>query len=184
MKSPIAEIIRQRRTIHQFESDRLPSEEDILSAIEHAVWAPNHYVSEPWHFYLLGPETKEKICALNAELVKSVRGEEAGEIKLKRWREIPGWLLLTCSYSRNALREREDYAACCCAAQNLMLYLWDIGIGMKWTTGGVIRDKRFQDIIGLDPEHESVVGLFWYGYPKEVPQVSRKPIEDKLSYLP
>ncbi len=52
----VAEHIRGRRTIKLFH-DRPVSRELILDAIEAARWAPSHHVTEPWHFYLLGPET-------------------------------------------------------------------------------------------------------------------------------
>ena len=184
MSTDITSLIKNRRTIHHFNEEPIPEDKIILDAIKHAIWAPNHHMSEPWHFYLLGGQTKEKICKLNAEIVKSVRGDKAAEMKLQRWRNIPGWLLLTCQYSEDALRQREDYAACCCAAQNMMLYLWSIDVGVKWTTGKVTRDRRFYDVTGIDSKLETVVGLFWYGYPKEVTKGFRKPVEGVHTVLP
>ena len=183
-KPDIADIIQQRRTIHNFKTDPVPPVAEIHCAITMAFCAPNHHATEPWRFYLIGDETKEKICRLNADMIEAVRGEKAARIKLDRWREIPGWLLLTCNSSANEIRAREDYAACCCAAQNMMLYLWSVGIGVKWTTGGVTRDPRFYEILGIDPEQEAVVGMFWYGYPDELPQTDRKISEDKIITLP
>ena len=180
----VARTIRARRTIHNFQPGRLPPREHIIEAINHAMWAPNHHLTEPWRFYLLGEETKERICVLNAEILQQARGEEAARIKLQRWREIPGWVLMTCNESKNRIRAMEDYAACCCAAQNFMLYLWSLEIGVKWSTGGVIRNRGFYDIVGMDPEQESVVGLFWYGYAQDIPQSTRKRNEDNIIELP
>ena len=70
---------------------------------------------------------------------------------------MPGWLVVTCELSDDALRRREDYAACCCGVQNFMLYLWRHGIGVKWTSGPVIRDPVFYDLIWVDPACEEVV---------------------------
>ena len=64
-------------------------------------------------------------------------------------------------------QQEEDYAACACAVQNLMLYLWQAGIGVKWTTGQVTRDPRLYEILGVDGDMERVTGLFWYGYPAD-----------------
>ena len=184
MTTDVCRTIRDRRTIHNFQPGKIPPRELVLEAVSHAMWAPNHHLTEPWKFYLIGEETRDRICVLNADMLKRARGEEAAGIKLKRWREIPGWLLLTCSVSKNSIRAREDYAACCCAAQNFMLYLWSKDIGVKWSTGGVTRNPQFFDIVGMDPEQESVVGLFWYGYPLEVPRTSRQGREEKLIELP
>ena len=86
--------------------------------------------------------------------------------------------------SADGLRDREDYAACCTAVQNFMLYLWKAGVGSKWTTGDITRDPRFHDILGIDPGTESVIGLIWYGYPKITPAQSRKGLDDVLTELP
>ena len=179
----ISEVIASRRTIHNFQGGNMPPEEKILTAIELAVCAPNHHATEPWRFYLIGSEAKEKICQLNAAMIGEVRGDKAAEIKLNRWREVPGWLLLTCDKSANEIRFMEDYAACCCAAQNLMLYLWGEGIGVKWTTGSVTREERFYKIMEIDPDSEFIVGLFWYGYPSDIPETDRKSVKNKLKKL-
>ncbi len=184
MSLTISDTIKSRRTIHQFRADNVPSADEIRLAIEQAVWAPNHHLTQPWRFHLLGPETKESICHLNAELVREKKGEKAAEIKLRRWSEMPGWLLLSCENSEDELRQKEDYAACCCVAHNLSLILWENNVGMKWTTGAVTRDQRFFDIVQLDSRRHFVVGLFWYGYPADIPQATRKPVNEFLEILP
>ena len=82
------------------------------------------------------------------------------------------------------MREREDYAACAAAIQNLMLYLWKAGVGSKWTTGDITRDARFADVIGFDEAEEFVVGLVWYGYPKLTPEQRRSELGQRLTELP
>ena len=180
----IKDLVKNRRTIHQFKPEPVPDEVTLRAAIEQAIWAPNHYLTQPWRFYLLGAESKERICLLNSQLVNEKQGERAAQVKLRRWREVPGWLLLTCLKSDDEVTMRENYASCCCVAQNLMLILWDSGIGVKWTTGAVTRTRDFHDIVGADPALEEVVGLFWYGYPAEIPAAERKPLDQVLTKLP
>jgi len=174
LQDPVAEIIRDRRTISSFKPGK-PPRDALIRGIDVARWAPNHHLTEPWRFYLLSDEVKREVVELNARMVTEASGEKAGAGKRERWIAIPGWMVLTCARSSDPLRQREDYAACCCAAQNLSLYLWSQGIGMKWTTGDVIRSAEFYDLIWVDPEVEEVVGLFWYGYPAEVPATVRRP---------
>lgn len=171
----IAGIIRNRRTINFFKPE-VPPREILLQGIELARWAPNHHLTEPWRFYLLSDQIKQQIVELNARMVTEVDGEEAGRAKRERWSGIPGWLAVTCIRSKDERRQKEDYAACCCAMQNLSLFLWSQGIGMKWTTGAVTRTEEFYDLIWVDPVVEEVVGLFWYGYPDEIPVGVRKPV--------
>jgi nitroreductase len=151
---------------------------------ETQTWAPNHYVSEPWSFIWPGKETVERIVDLNAEIITAAKTPELGEHKRKQWSEKPGWLVVTCTRNDDALREREDYAACCAAVQNFMLYLWKAGIGSKWTTGAITRDPRFLDLLGIDANDRFVVGMIWFGYPKVTPTQSRKDVDEILTRLP
>lgn len=170
----LTEAMHTRRTIHLYKSISPPASV-IRKGIALAQQAPNHKLTAPWHFYLIGPETAEKIAHENARLVTERKGEKAGANKLARWMAMPGWLALTCQRSPgNTYREQEDYAACCCAAQNLQLYLWSKGIGMKWGTGAITRDQALFDLLGIDSAKEFVVGLFSYGYPAETPDPPRK----------
>lgn len=180
----LADIITSRRTIHDFDPDKVPDKSVIKEAIASACWAPNHHLTEPWHFYHLGKETVADICELNKEMLALTKGIEAAEKKVKRWLEIPGWLVVTCQKSDDEIRYQEDYAACSCAIQNLMLLLWQQGIGTKWSTGPVTRDDRFYDLVWVNKEMETIIGIVWYGYPAEIPQTARKPLQQVLTELP
>ncbi len=180
----LAELIKSRRTIHDFMPGQVPDIAVIKQAITTACWAPNHHLTEPWRFYLLGHETVNSICELNKETLIETKGIETAERKYKRWMDIPGWLLVTCQKSNDELLFQEDYAASCCVIQNLMLCLWDEGIGTKWSTGPVTREDQFYDLVWVNKDLEKVVGLIWYGYPAEVPQTGRKPLQQVLTELP
>ena len=176
------EVIGSRRTINLYLQTPVP-EALVREAIDAATWAPNHHVTEPWTFYLLGPETIDACLDLVRRIVTEKKDARAGEFKAKNWSEKPGWLVVTCRRSGDDLRQREDYAACCAAVQNLLLFLWKAGVGTKWTTGDITRDPRFFEILGLDDD-EFVVGLIWYGYPKVTPGQSRKSAEEVTRKLP
>ena len=181
--SVVHQILRERRTSHHFSDEDIP-ESLIENAVESVRWAPNHYLTEPWRVYLLGPEVKNQIISLNTEIVGGSKGEKAAKIKATRWKEIPGWLLLNCIKSEDELRQSEDYAACCCGIQNLMLSFWADGVGVKWTTGEVTRDPRLSQIVGFNAEEEKVVGLLWFGVPKVVAEQKRKPIDHYFFRVP
>jgi len=155
----IARALRERRTIHEFTAST-PPDELIREAIDIARWAPNHHRTEPWYFYSLDRPTGLRIADLNSEILLTSKGEKIAAVKRKRWSEIPGWLVVSCTKSDDEIRAREDYAACACAVQNMSVYLWSKGVGMKWTTGAVTRDRRFFDIVGIDYEQSYVSGCF------------------------
>ena len=176
------QVLRSRRTIHNFRPE-IPPVELVMEAIEHARWAPNHKNTEPWHFYLPGLDTQQAIVDLNARIVAEKKGPDAGEKKRARWSSMPGWLVVTSKLCDNDLRCLEDYAATCCAVHNLSLFLWQHGIGTKWGTGAVTRDHRFFELMQIDPEAHQVVGLFWYGYPEQIPAQQRKPVKEIVTVL-
>ena len=105
----LAELIRGRRTINLYLQTPVPRDL-VLQAIEVATWAPNHHVTEPWHFYLLGPDSIGRCLDLCHEIVAASKGADAADFKRQSWSEKPGWLVVTCRRSEDALREREDYA--------------------------------------------------------------------------
>ena len=176
----LAERIRSRRTTKIYLKQPV-DRKLILDAIEVARWAPNHHLTEPWHFFLLGDKNK----AASAELIRTIVTEnktaEIGEHKFKSATAVPGWLVVTCRKSDDELRGREDYASCCCAIQNILLYLSEAGVASKWTTGLITRDPRFFELLEIDDDEEYVVGLIWYGYPKILPTQSRKEVGEILT---
>ena len=179
----LAERIRGRRTTNLFLKQKV-SARIVRDAIEVARWAPNHHLTEPWQFYLLG----ESAIAASIELIRdnAARKKDAafGEFKAESARKVPGWLVVTCRKSADEIRQLEDYASCCCAIQNLTLYLSEAGIASKWTTGDITRDPRFHEVLGSSPDEVFVVGLIWYGYPKILPEQSRKGLDVILTELP
>ena len=178
-----AEVLRGRRTVDQYLQTPVPTEL-VREALEAATWAPNHYVSEPWRFILPGENTIGRIIDLCSDIAAAAKGQDLADHKRQSWGEKPGWLIVTCSHSDDGLREQEDYAACCAAVQNFMLYLWKAGVGSKWTTGPITRDQRFFDIVGVDSTEAFVVGMLWFGYPKLTPTQSRTSLDDVLAELP
>ena len=71
----VLEAIHTRRTIAKFQPEPIPAETltEILAA---GIWAPNHRLTEPWRFVILGPETQRLL------------GERFGELKAEK---APAW---------------------------------------------------------------------------------------------
>jgi nitroreductase len=178
----IAERIRGRRTTNQFLKQAV-SRQLVYDAIELARWAPNHHLTEPWHFYLLGEKSRAACVELTRTIVTERKNADIAAHKAKTAAAVPGWLLVTCRKSDDALVQQEDYASCSCAIQNLLLYLSEADVAAKWATGPITRDSRFFELLGIDSEREFVVGLIWYGYPKILPTQARKAVSEILTEL-
>jgi len=178
-----AEVLQGRRTVDLYLQTPIP-DALVLEALEVAIWAPNHHVTEPWRFILPGEKTVKKILGRCEQLVCAKKGAELASHKRESWSEKPGWLVVTCQRSEDALRQQEDYAACSAAVQNFMLYLWKAGLGSKWTSGDITRDPEFLEILGINGDDAFVVGMIWFGYPKLTPTQMRKDVSEVVRKLP
>ncbi|WP_437192445.1 nitroreductase family protein [Planctomicrobium sp. SH527] len=177
VESDLATLIRTRRTINDYRPE-VPPQELVLQAIELARWAPNHKLTEPWRFHLIGKQTANEIVELSARQLEAEKGAEAAATRRSKWSQIPGWLFVTCQASADPVRDRENYAAVSCAIQNLTLFLWQQGIGSKWSTGPILQHPAFNELLKIDPSTEKMVGMIWYGYPLTQPAGKRRPVSD------
>ena len=160
--SPVHEALRTRRTVHNFDNSRAVPDEVLHRAVEAATYAPNHKMTEPWRFRRLGTDAIAAIASLNAA---SISDPDKAAKKAKRWAEIRNWLVVTSRITPgDDLLTREDYAATCCAVQNLQLSFAADNVGTKWTSGDIQRTPEFERICGVDGDAECVCGVIWYGY--------------------
>jgi len=181
----LMETILGRRTIPLFKATKEVPQELVEKAIEAASWAPNHHLTEPWRFYQLGPETTRAYLDLLFNVIKEYKSEKLANFKVEKGKTVPGWLVVTCANTgEGSVAKAEDYAAVSCAIQNMALVLWEAGVGMKWSTGIITRDDRFYELLGINRNFETIVGLIPYGYPKEIPEArDRKSVDQILSLL-
>lgn len=179
--------LSSRRTVNSFDPDLHVSDNVLNRAIECAIAAPNHKLTEPWRFIKVGEDTVKKIAKLNAQ---NIEDPDKAKKKQERWEKITGWCVVTSKLSEeNKVLEMEDYAATCCAIQNFMLSMWVEGVGTKWTSGDITRTQEFADLCGIEVGKEQVVGCIWYGFAsteqkKDAHKKRKKTIEDVLSKLP
>lgn len=183
-RSPAAadliQLLRERRSIPQrnFDQTITPDHGKVLEAIESARWAPNHRRTQPWKFYLLDDNRIKELGRQYAELLER-KGSKPEIIAARRseWGDAPGVVIITCTSAPEAdeVTQREDYAACAAAAQNMMLHLWAEGIASKWSTATAWDHEGFWQLLGHDtqPEGEYVVGFYFYGTPLALPPASR-----------
>lgn len=188
--SALHALISDRRTIHEFAPGALP--EGLLErALEAAITAPNHRLTEPWRFARTGPTTRQALLQLGLERLTrggTVTLPESAQQTIRSTVENPAELLIISQVldARPAVRS-EDYAAIACAIQNLTLVLWAEGVGSKWSTTELIEHPRTYELLGIDPERERIVGFLWLGYPEReaAPKARRKKcLADVLRTLP
>lgn len=185
----ILEIIKSRRSIYQFKP-RLISLDLLNQCLEAAIWAPNHKMTEPWRFWVLGKKTQTDLAVIYAEnraLKRAEKGSDSfNEIYQKamaKFLAIPQVILVGQMSAEDPMILKEDYAACSCAIQNLQLAAWELGIGVQWSTGPVIEDKRTYNTLKVDSSRLRLIGALYMGYPDCVGKSTRQPIEKVTTYL-
>lgn len=181
----VREAIKTRRSIVRFRDEPVPAEQ-LLEILEAGIWAPNHHLTEPWRFVVIGPETQGVLAERYGEL-RAIKIPEDAEARRERVRldsvakfaELPNVVAVIVNQEGDDKRRREDYAAACCAIQNIQLAGWAEGVGMKWSTSILISDPVTFDLLGVDPEIEMIVGFLYIGYPGDITVRGRKQtIED------
>ncbi len=161
------ETILTRRTIKDFKSDPVPAE-TLDRALTAGLWAQNHRMTEPWRFTVLGPDAHGAIAAIDAKLATK-----------------PCIVGVSCLLSGDAFQRREDYAAVCCAIQNIQLAAWADGLGMQWSTGRTSQLVETYALLGINATVEELIGLLYFGYPASTPAPhARKPLSVVLRRLP
>jgi nitroreductase len=184
----LQELISDRRTIHDYVPGPLP-EGSVERAVVAATAAPNHRMTEPWRFVRVGPEARNGLVTLSAELKggASAIGETALQ-KLKAKMLNPAELLVVCQVLHaDPDVAREDFAAIACAVQNAMLSFWSEGLGSKWSTGAITTDERTYRALGIDPAKEAIVGFLWAGRAAKIDLPKprrRRPLADVLRSVP
>lgn len=174
-----------RRTIHQYEEATVPHEV-IEKCVEAAHQAPNHKLTWPWGFINVGPKTRNALFEMALSMRKAAPGMNADVEKLIRRKFLnPGGLVVVTQIQcDDEFREREDYAATCCAIQNFMLAAHDLGYGTKWSTGAITRLPDSYKLFQVNQEVSKIVGIIWVGKPARVPVIQRPPVSSVHIDLP
>jgi nitroreductase len=165
------EAIRTRRTHKAYGSE--PVARDTLDELlELARWAPNHNLTNPWRFRVVGPETLARL--------KEAAGPEAAG-KLDR---APTLVVASVTLSGDPVQDEEDQHAAAVATYIVLLAAHARGLAGYWRTPEVLRTPGGRRAVGLD-DHERVVGLIHLGPARQEQRPpERAPAADYVTYLP
>jgi nitroreductase len=163
--------ITERRTTKRYTDE--PVGTDVLrDLIELATWAPNHKMTAPWRFRLLGPEA-------TANLVKVAPADKVPKMTL-----APTRLLVSCKVTGDPTRREEDLLATGAAVQNLLLAATARGIDTFWQSPSVAALPAARGLLGI-PDDEELVAVVNLGYSNEDRVApGRLPIHDVFEELP
>ncbi|HAG90700.1 MAG TPA: nitroreductase [Bdellovibrionales bacterium] len=172
----LKELIRSRRTIHQFKDE--PVSWDLVEeALELSLWAPNHKLTEPWRYISANPEQRQQLVDLAVDLKKQKESEfsETKEKALRKKLSAPAhWIFLGISKSADPRTFEEDQATMACSVQIISLVLWEKGIGTKWSTGKFSIHPETYKILDISPDEIYLMGVLFIGIPDLIPAPPKK----------
>ncbi len=186
----VLEAIRQRRSAKKLRPD-LPPRELIDELLEAATWAPNHHQNEPWRFFVLAGEARERFGqALAGDAVRALH-DPTGELsetiaRAQRDKAMRAPVILVAAMEPPfgpKIVEVENVCAVACAIQNMLLLAHARGLATKWSTGEAARSEHLKRFFGLTPEHQ-ILAYIYLGYPDgDVSAARRTPHHEKTTWL-
>jgi nitroreductase len=160
----VEEAIRTRRTHKAYGGE--PVDRATLDELfDLARWAPNHHLTNPWRFRVLGPRALERL--------KDAAGPEQAA-KLDR---APTLVVVS------SVGNEEDRDATAAAAYIVLLAAHGRGLASYWRTPAVLTTPEGRAAIGVG-EDEQVLGLLHLGRPRQEQRVpERAPVAEVARYL-
>jgi nitroreductase len=159
--------IRTRRTHKAFGPEPLPREE-IDELLELARWAPNHHLTAPWRFRVVGPAALERL--------KQAAGPE-GAAKLAR---APTLIVASSVLSGDPVQDEEDLHATAVASYIVLLAAHARGHAGYWRTPALLRTAEGRAAVGL-PDEERFVGLLHLGRPRQQQAPPERPAPEQTT---
>ncbi|MGH2979447.1 MAG: nitroreductase family protein [Solirubrobacterales bacterium] len=183
----VENAIRTRRTVKAFETE--PVDRGTLEELlELARWAPNHHLTNPWRFRVVGPRALEALKAAAAELARATAPdgadpEELGRVAAAKLDRAPTLVVVSARRSADPVQDEEDAHATACAAYNVLLGAHARGLAGYWRTPAVLRTESGAAAIGLRGD-ERFVGVLYLGRARQTADApERAPVEDYATFL-
>ncbi len=125
----LAKLALARRTHKIFGGEPVPQAE-LLELLEVARLAPNHHLTQPWRFRVLGPAT---LAALK---------ECAGPSEAAKLDRAPTLVVASAALSGELVQDEEDVCATAAAIMLVLLAATERGLASYWRTPGILRTAR------------------------------------------
>jgi len=167
----LGELAAARRTHKAFGAEPV-ARETLLELFELGTLAPNHHLTQPWRFRVLGPESLARL--------KEAGGSSEAE-KLDR---APTLVVASAALSGDLIQDEEDVCATASAVMLVLLGATERGLASYWRSPAVLRTARGREAAGV-PHGERVLGLIHLGPPAREPAPrERGPVEQFVQFLP
>ncbi len=180
----VYEAIHNRRMNNEF-TDAVPSQESLQRMLDAAVWAPNHRLTNPWRFFVLekGGQKRAEVAQLAYDnlFARSGNHENANGSR-QRVLDSPGLIYVYSVPGDSEEMTQENYAAACCAVQNLLLAAVAEGLAGDWSTGNTTRHPDLAETMGGESDW-TMIGALFIGQPARPSASVRAPADEVTAWL-
>jgi nitroreductase len=167
----LGELAAARRTHKEFGPEPV-DRETLLDLLDVARFAPNHHLTQPWRFRVLGPETLARLQ------------ECAGESEARKLERAPTLVVATARLTGEVVGDEEDVCATAAAVMLVLLAATEAGVASYWRTPGILRTARGREAVGVE-SGERVLGLLHFGSPAREPAArERADASQYVTFLP
>ena len=180
----IYEAIHARRMNNEF-TDETPSRESLQRMLDAAIWAPNHRLTNPWRFVVLerGGKKRAEVAQLAYDhMYQRNQNDEFASGSRQRVLDAPGLIYVFSLPGDTEEMTQENYAAACCAVQNLLLAAVAEGLAGDWSTGNTTRHPDLAEAMGGESDW-MMVGALFIGYPARPSASVRAPVGEVTAWL-
>lgn len=188
----IAHAIRARRSVKRL-LDTPVDPAAIERMIEAATWAPNHHLTEPWRFWVISGDARERFgeAMAAADLAKhadadAVRRETMRVAAVGKAFRAPVIVAIAAVMPEDGKNpELEEITAVAAATQNLLLQAEAEGLGTIWRTGRSAYEPEVAAFFGLT-ERDRIIAFVYVGHPDpDAPArtSTRRPVAEVTTWL-
>ena len=166
----VVEAIRGRRTHKSFDPQPVPRE-TLEELFDLARFAPNHHLTQPWRFRVLGPEALARLK------------EAAGPAEAPKLDRAPTLVVASARLTGAQQQDEEDVCATAAAIYAVLLGAHARGLASYWRTPAALRTREGRAAVGI-LDGERVLGLIHLGRPLTQPPLKeREPLGRVLGFL-
>jgi nitroreductase len=167
----VVDLARARRTHKTFGPEPV-RRETLLELLDVARLAPNHHLTQPWRFRVLGPEALARLK------------ECAGPTEATKLDRAPTLVVASAALSGELVQDEEDVCATAAAIMLVLLAATERGLASYWRSPAVLRTPRGREAVGI-AGCERVLGLLHFGPPEREPAArERETVERYVDFLP
>lgn len=165
--------IKTRRSVRKVK-ETVPPDEMIRELIDAGRRGPNHFNTEPWHYYVLKGDGRARLGKVYGELAVRKLGSADQTLKdtamakgIAKANRAPVVIVITVEPSdQPKVRKVEEVAATACAVENMLLAAHSLGLGAIWRTGDDSYTDEMKKAFGVS-DNGLVLGYVYVGFPED-----------------